>query len=88
MATKNIAIDAQPAGPDRPPPSAPLRAGLRQAPQPCPTCGSFYRRGDDCNICGFYAPDRIMVEADEREPMPRQYSKHGKFHTMQKIIRY
>jgi hypothetical protein len=25
---------------------------LRQVDKPCPVCGSFYRRGTKCNICG------------------------------------
>ena len=61
---------------------------LRQVSRPCLKCGSYYRRGTACNICGH---EDHFVDANkmiDRSPMPRQYSKHGKFHTMQKIIRY
>lgn len=30
--------------------------GLRQVDSPCPHCGSWYRRGAACNICGAHAP--------------------------------
>lgn len=26
--------------------------------EPCPGCGSVYRRGDLCNMCGTYCPER------------------------------
>ncbi len=29
---------------------------IRQVSEPCPTCGSWYRNGDICNICGGQAP--------------------------------
>jgi methionyl-tRNA synthetase len=29
---------------------------VRQVENPCPKCGSFYRRGDECNICGTFSP--------------------------------
>jgi methionyl-tRNA synthetase len=29
---------------------------LRQVSNPCPKCGSHYRRGDLCNACFTYAP--------------------------------
>jgi methionyl-tRNA synthetase len=29
---------------------------IRQVNNPCPKCGSFYRRGDECNICKTHAP--------------------------------
>lgn len=29
---------------------------LRQADRPCTNCGSWYRRGDYCNRCGFLQP--------------------------------
>jgi hypothetical protein len=29
----------------------------RSGYQPCPKCGSNYRIGDDCNVCGTHAPD-------------------------------
>lgn len=96
---------------------------IRQVSHPCPKCGSYYRRGTACNICGepmlsrailreqieqsdnSSATERIkqsdpssatdqIKQADpssatERSRgMPRQFSKHGRFHTMQKIIRY
>jgi hypothetical protein len=37
---------------------------------PCPQCGSCYRRGDLCNICGTWAP--VPVELD------RGFSREGK----------
>lgn len=76
---------------------APLNARpeLRQVSRPCPKCGSYYRRGIACNICGTPQNSwEIMREQIEREQtaergdMPRQFSRHGKYHTMQKIIRY
>lgn len=35
---------------------------IRQVSEPCPKCGSYYRRGDVCNICGAVAP--VPVELD------------------------
>jgi methionyl-tRNA synthetase len=32
------------------------RLPIRQVEEPCPSCGSFYRRGDCCNACGMLAP--------------------------------
>lgn len=37
---------------------------------PCPACGSRYRRGDCCNICGVYAP--VPAELDT------SFSRKGK----------
>jgi hypothetical protein len=59
---------------------------LRQAPHACSRCGSWYRRGDYCNKCNAYEPDRVLLADDC--PMPRQYETHGKHHRMEKIIRY
>ena len=28
----------------------------RQSDKPCPECGSWYRSGDQCNVCGVSAP--------------------------------
>jgi methionyl-tRNA synthetase len=31
---------------------------LHQVENACPSCGSFYRRGDQCNMCGMIAPEK------------------------------
>jgi ribosomal protein L32 len=33
-----------------------LKMTLKQTSQPCPNCGSFFRRDDVCNACGELAP--------------------------------
>ncbi len=39
---------------------------VRQVNEPCPKCGSSYRRGDFCNMpeCKAYAPETVS-EKDE-----------------------
>lgn len=37
---------------------------IRQVHAPCPECGSWYRRGDLCNICKTFAP--VARTADKR----------------------
>lgn len=54
---------------------------IRQVGTPCPKCGSYYRRGDYCNVkkCGTYAPvalepvDRFSMAG--REPTGQTWSK-------------
>jgi hypothetical protein len=47
-----------------------------QANNPCPSCGSFYRNVDKCNICGIKIED---IEEEKplfhRENVGRQWSK-------------
>ena len=43
---------------------------IRQVSEPCPKCGSYYRRGDVCNICGEVAPVKELSD--------RTYSLEGR----------
>ena len=53
---------------------------LKQAANPCPICGSYYRRGDKCNVC----------ETDLKEPKEedikkkREFFLHGRFYSKTK----
>jgi rRNA maturation protein Nop10 len=43
--------------------------GLRQADRLCIKCGSWYRRGEICNVCGHEQP--III------PVTRKFSREG-----------
>ena len=45
---------------------------LRQSEYPCSKCGSMYRNGDTCNICGSYEP------VNESFYMQKGFSRAGK----------
>jgi hypothetical protein len=49
------------------------KESLRQTSNnPCPKCGSFYRRGDKCNICGTFAP--VPYDTEHSGPL---FSREG-----------
>lgn len=43
---------------------------LRQVSEPCPGCGSMYRRGDHCNSCRAFAPapPNVGILPDGNDP--------------------
>lgn len=43
------------------------RQPIRQVDEPCPSCGSFYRRGDCCSRCETYAPAAPISAAAFKE---------------------
>jgi methionyl-tRNA synthetase len=44
------------------------RPPIRQVTEPCPACGSYYRRGEQCNICDTHAPVAPPPKRERRIP--------------------
>jgi hypothetical protein len=51
------------------------RKSLIQAQSPCSVCGSYYRRGDFCNVCRTN-----LAEPPKKEELKvkREFFQHGK----------
>jgi ribosomal protein L32 len=58
-----------------------LKKELKQAGNPCPVCGSYYRRGTICNLCFT-----DLKESPEKEELKkkREFFQHGRFYSKTK----
>jgi len=57
---------------------------LRQSSIACPGCGSWYRRGPECNICGTVVPEPVaarMVILDTKDYRKQWSKKRGRYLT-------
>jgi ribosomal protein L32 len=54
---------------------------LKQVKDPCPICGSYYRRGNLCNVC-----KTDLKEPEEKEVFKkkREFSQRGRFYSKTK----
>jgi len=61
----------------------------KQSSLPCKTCGSYYRNGNHCNVCGeFLIEPKYTTLRKQIKPMKRLWSKRKhRYLTQEEISR-